>query len=500
MVVTLKSVQENKELYNKYLKNIIEQRRVLMKKVGEIRKKKEYIADEIEMARVDFEEASLIQQIGSLTSAYKNNKITLEILEIQESRLKEKIDNVEYSNGMTSSKKVKENLSKEDALQYSENEVEKCKSALKLYTLIGDDRKLQEWKQQLIKAQRDLGYAREDLNIKQEETPQQVIEQQKDGVNIRTVIEEDKTQTIKSVDGIQIFSRTEFSDGSFDQKSRTIIKDEQQVDDFGKRIILSQDFANFTAYQLKYDVALETFTEKFMNPVIDNNGRIIGQRKATETTKSTGQKNINVHEDIENDEGIYNIETVMQGYGEEYREMRSMTVNNKLSKSVENMQYLRDEQGKETYTYLKNGKLEQKITKSQRGTTIDIYRNGQPYVTYEYDENGTAIIPMDNKQQLPEGYVENCFSRVIPEYEIIPHKALEEREEQEEQYNKGELLKTENSSSEKHKKFNNMLKFVITPERYREILRKHRIRNQEFEQEMSEKTDTNQKEQTEIAS
>lgn len=494
MVVTLESVQKKKELYNENLKKIIEQRNELMKRVTEIRRKKEYLTDAIEMATADFEEAQLIQQISSLASAFKTNKITLETLELQEERLEGKIDEVAYSNGVISTQKAKEKLSKEDALEYSENEVEKCKRALKLYTLIGDNKKVEEWQQRLAKAERDLKYAREDLGLEQEEIPQQTTEERKDGIDIKTTTDEDKTKTTKLVNGIEISSRTEFRDGSYDEKSRIIINDGQK-DDLGRTIRLSQDFENFTAYQLKHDVALGIDTEKFINPIIDSNGQVIGRRKATETTRSTGQKTVNIHEDIENDEGIYNIESIAEGYGEEYREQRSMTINNKLSGSIENIQYSRDEQGRETYTYMENGTLEQKITKTEKGTTIDIYRDGQPYETYEYDENGRAIIPMGNMQQLPEGYIENCFSIAIPEHEIVPHKVPEEIVKQDEQYK--EQPETKSKTTENPESFRDTMRFEMTPEMHQEILNRHRDAEQNFEREMAENPDKRKFEQTE---
>ena len=93
-----------------------------------------------------------------------------------------------------------------------------------------------------------------------------------------------------------------------------------------------------------------------------------------------------------------------------------------MYKSQEKSEYTRDESGNETYTYMENGQIGQKITRTARGTTIDIFKDGQPYATYEYDENGKAIIPMGKMEQLPEDYVEYSFKAPIPEYSEISYQ------------------------------------------------------------------------------
>ena len=314
------------------------------------------------------------------------------------------------------------------------------------------------------------------MGLEEEKTQSVTNEEQRNGVNTRTVEEEDKTKTTKSINGVEVNSRTIYKDGSYDEKSRTVIAD-GQIDDFGKPITLSQDFGNFTAHQLKHDETLGIDTEKFINPVTDANGQVIGTRRATEVIRRTGQKTINIHEDIEDDSGIFNIETLSEGYGEEYREQRNMT---------------RDEQGNESYVYMENGALKQRIRKTERGTTIDIYKDGQPYESYEYDENGRAIIPMGKMQQLPEGYIENCFSSVIPEYSIVQHREPEEAQIQEEQYHENKTRTTENRES-----FRDSIRFEVTPEIHQDILRRHSEAEKNFEQEMAEHPEKRRAEQVE---
>lgn len=108
--------------------------------------------------------------------------------------------------------------------------------------------------------------------------------------------------------------------------------------------------------------------------------------------------------------------------GENFSVHSTMSIFNEISGSKEKSEYVRDEFGNETYTYMENGQIGQRITKTDRGTTIDIFKNGQPYATYEYDENGKAIIPMGKMEQLPENYVEYSFKAPIPEYSEISYQ------------------------------------------------------------------------------
>lgn len=430
-MITLETLQKDKESYNEHFKNITLKRSELMGKVRELRQKKLQLTNEIEMAKADFQETKLISEISLLTSSLKKCKLTLELIQLREDGLQKKIDAKTYSKGAISIKKAQEKLSKEEELVYCESEIEKCEKALNLYILLGDNKKVAELKQNLKKTEEELKYAREDMEIEKG---------RKDDRDITTVHDEDNFKTTYDAEDKGNHTKTEFADRSYEDKSTTIIQDGRKGD-FGETITLSQDFQNFTNYQIKYDETLKMFTEKSSNPIINSNGQVIGESKRTEVTNlnpsdGTPYKTINAHENLETDEGVFEIETLSEGYGEEYREQRNMTINNKLSGSIENIQYLKDERGKETYTYKENGTLGQKITKTERGTTIDIYKDGQPFATYEYDENGKAIVPMGNMEQIPEDYVENSFSIAIPDYKLILHKEPDEWNMQNENINK----------------------------------------------------------------
>ena len=102
-----------------------------------------------------------------------------------------------------------------------------------------------------------------------------------------------------------------------------------------------------------------------------------------------------------------------------------MQIFNEISKCEETAEYILDETGKETYCYMENGIIGQKIVRTDRGTTIDVFKDGQSYSTFEYDENGKALIPMGKMEQLPEDYIEKCFKMVLPEYSELSMPAIE---------------------------------------------------------------------------
>ncbi len=137
---------------------------------------------------------------------------------------------------------------------------------------------------------------------------------------------------------------------------------------------------------------------------------------------ATGVTTRNRYETIEGDNGLFSVDTKTVLRGESFSVHSQMSVFNEISKSQEKSEYTRDESGNETYTYMENGQIGQKITKTARGTTIDIFKDGKPYATYEYDENGKAIISMGKMEQLPEDYVEYSFKAPIPEYSEISYQ------------------------------------------------------------------------------
>lgn len=379
MEVTLETVEKNKQIYNENIKKIIEQRAELMKQVSELRRKKETLTDEIDIAEVDFEESKLVQQINDLTSVFKSNKLTLEQLGLQQDRLELKIDQETYSNGIVANRKSKADLSKEQELEYCENEVTKCEKALKLYTLTRDSQNVEKWSKALEKAQKNLSLAQQDLAKDQKSQPEK-----------------------NSNEGQQTTAPY------INEYGEIIGPDNAQKD-----INTNEHYTGYTMTDSNGVITEET------NQVLkDYSGNEIGNRTSVEKFVVGGARTVETTGKIENEDGKYIISEF--GRADENGEVikKQMTKDNKITGEKEELLYQKDEKG-ETYSRQSNGKMTFKITKTDKGVSIDEYRNGQPYATYEYDENGKVIegMGMADTEQLDENFVENFFDSQVPYFE-----------------------------------------------------------------------------------
>ena len=186
-------------------------------------------------------------------------------------------------------------------------------------------------------------------------------------------------------------------------------------------IQISSNFINYIEFQRTDNGIAQT--EKRKSPLLNEEKKVIGESEEIEVYDyATGVTTRSRYETIEGENGLFSVDTKTVSRGESFSVHSTMMVFNEISKSQEKSEYTRDESGNETYTYMENGQIGQKITKTARETTIDIFKDGQPYATYEYDENGKAIIPMGKMKQLPEDYVEYSFKAPIPEYSEISYQ------------------------------------------------------------------------------
>lgn len=191
-------------------------------------------------------------------------------------------------------------------------------------------------------------------------------------------------------------------------------------------IKVSSNYINYTEFQRTDDGKVQT--EKRKSPLLNEEKQVIGESEEIEVYDyETGTTKRERFETIEGEKGIYSVDTETVMKGESFSIHSTMKIFNEISGSKEKSEYIRDESGNEKYTYMEDGKIGQMITKTPKGTTIDIFKDGQPYATYEYDENGKAIIPMGKMEQLPKDYVEYCFKVPIPEYSEISHQEPTQR-------------------------------------------------------------------------
>ena len=368
MEITIETIEANKKQYNQNIEKITAERAELMRKVSELRRKRETLTDEIAVAESEFEESQLVQQINDLTAVYKSNKLTLEQIGLQQDRLGEKIDKRAYSDGIVANRKAKADLAKEQELMYCENEVAKCSKALKLYTLKGDTENIGKWQRALSEAQKSLEYAQ--------------VEMGKEGTETSPKREVETTEDVPKP-----------------QAGYSIVQNGNQ------------------------------YVEKQQQVLKDYSGKEMGSRTITWTSHlETGSEDIEVIGAIENNDGKYSIKESTRSIGGELEQQRKeMTCDSKITGDKEQIVFQRDAKGNENYFRRVNGKLTFRITKSIRGITIENYSEGQLVDSYEYDENGKAIegMGMADIEQLDENYVENFFDGQVPYFEAENRTILE---------------------------------------------------------------------------
>lgn len=345
MEVTLESVEKKKGIYNENIKKIIEQRTELMKQVSELRRKKETLTNEIDIAEVDFEESKLVQQINDLTSVFKSNKLTLEQLGLQQDRLELKIDQETYSNGIVANRNAKADLSKEQELEYCENEVTKCEKALRLYTLTKDNQSIEKWSKALEKAQNALLLAQQDLDKNEKTQSKEHIAgytfEERDGIyvekwdevlkdnsgkeigNRRTIELEEigKGKTIKSVGEIENddgkYSIKEVSEGIGDEYS--VLKE-------------IKGYNKLTGNNEQFNYSKDKSGNEFAYSVINGKTNLRVSRTSRGTTIERYDENGNIQDTFEYDKdgkaifGVRGMDEIQENYVEKFFENISRNV------------------------------------------------------------------------------------------------------------------------------------------------------------------------------
>lgn len=159
------------------------------------------------------------------------------------------------------------------------------------------------------------------------------------------------------------------------------------------------------------------YQEEWNQNLKDYSGKVIGSRRITDSfEKNTGRRVVETRGSIENEDGKYEITEISVGVSEQISSQKHMDKHNKITGEKEELDYKKDEQG-ESYIRKVNGQLRFKIVKTERGVSIDEYRNGQPYSTYEYDESGKAIIGIEGIDQIDDDFISKYFDTQVPYFE-----------------------------------------------------------------------------------
>lgn len=153
--------------------------------------------------------------------------------------------------------------------------------------------------------------------------------------------------------------------------------------------------------------------------LIDYSGKEIGNRTIEEKfEKETGKRTITTNGELINEDGEYKFSEISEGIGTDLEKQRKeMIRDNKITGEKEQHVYQKDNNGNEMYYKLVDGKLTFKITKNNRGTTIEKFDKGQIKDVFEYDEEGKALIGMGEIEYIDENYVEYFFDSQVPYFE-----------------------------------------------------------------------------------
>lgn len=232
-----------------------------------------------------------------------------------------------------------------------------------------------------------------------------------------------------------IYSRDEVSKLKSAIEVYKLRGDQEKVDEFSIKLELAQKQYEYAKKELginkdhkKENVGLSGYSvEENEKNVIDNQqqvlidylGKQIGNRTIEEQfEKGTGKRTITTNGELINEDCKYKFSEISEGIGTDLEKQRKeMIKDNKITGEKEQHVYQKDNNGNEMYYKLVDGKLTFKITKNNRGTTIENFDKGQIKDVFEYDEEGKALIGMGEIEHIDENYVEYFFDSQVPYFE-----------------------------------------------------------------------------------
>lgn len=188
-----------------------------------------------------------------------------------------------------------------------------------------------------------------------------------------------------------------------------------------KELLIDKEHEKEDVGQPRYSVEEneKKVIENQQQVLTDYSGEEIGNRTIEEQfEKETGKRTIITNGKLINEDGEYKFSEISEGIGTDLEKQRKeMIRDNKITGEKEKHIYQKDKSGNEMYYKLVDGKLTLKITKKNRGTTIENFDKGQIKDVFEYDEEGKAIIGMGEIEHIDENYVEYFFDSQVPYFE-----------------------------------------------------------------------------------
>lgn len=323
-------------------------------------------------------------------------------------------------------KKITETRSKIDEIRENnpDSEIEKAEKRLKESELV------QEYNSLINSAK---GY---DLTLKDINLLIQILEGKIDKFERSKGLQELRQSREKlDKESEVMYSRDEVSKLKNAVEMYRLQGNQQKVDEFSIKLKSAQRQYEYAKEELgidkehkKEDVGQPGYSiEENEKEVIENqqqvltdySGKEIGNRTIEEQfEKETGKRTITTNGELINEDGEYKLSEISEGIGTDLEKQRKeMIGDNKITGEKEQHVYQKDKNGNEMYYKLVDGKLTLKISKNNRGTTIENFDKGQIKDVFEYDEEGKALISMGEIEHIDENYVENFFDSQVPYFE-----------------------------------------------------------------------------------
>lgn len=277
---------------------------------------------------------------------------------------------------MVANRRAKTELSQIQEIGYCQDEIAKCEAGIRLYSLLGDVKNVQRYRESLKTAEEQLKYAQSQTS------------------NTKTTAE-------------MLTKNQESCDNS--QGSQGKLEGHLLIEKNG------------------------LFLEQWQQVLKNESGKEVGTRIITEKTDlEKGTKSIETIGKIKTDDAEISLKETSSGVGDGLQ-LHRKDMTRVDSTTGEKEQFVYDKQifpdGRERETYFKvvGGKKCFEMYKSATGTIeINTFENGQPIDCFAYDENGKAIDGMcmpgmdqlkAGDEEFGTGYIEHFFDSQVPKFE-----------------------------------------------------------------------------------
>jgi hypothetical protein len=227
-------------------------------------------------------------------------------------------------------------------------------------------------------------------------------------VEVTSTINNGTEEIVRSINGVEIEKDSEYLDGSYKRSSRIEIEG-----------------TNMTTFrEMTHDATSKLFITREILPIVDDNNQYIGSHMLKEESDLVNAiEKVEVIETFTIDSKKYTFKTSSFIIGDEKSSEITLDINNKANNSNEKLTISIDKNDNIIYKYMDNSTIKEKFIKNKRGTTLDFFdEKGQPLETYNYDQNGNAIVKFAGHEKLADNFIFEALNNAIPNHYVIAHQ------------------------------------------------------------------------------